>query len=241
MKIMIIGGASGIGLALAKYYLQQGAQIAICGRNLKRIDLEQHANIRLYEFDIADKSAVSEAMDDFAGDAIDMLIVTAGLYFNTRAHQLDAAATMRMLQTNVTGLNNAFELAAGKMLARRAGHLVAISSVAGLLQDYPGASLYGATKRAVIVLCETYRKALAPFSIAVTVIVPGYIDTAKLRELNNGDASRKPFLLSEQQAVEHIVKAIEKRKARHVFPWQMHWLTNIFNSLPPYVKRLVRK
>ena len=148
------------------------------------------------------------------------------------------ATTLQMLQTNVTGLNQAFELAAAKMLLQKSGHLVAIASMAGLLKDYPGASLYSATKRSVIDLCNTYRKALAPFSISVTTIVPGYIDTEKLRQLNNGDASHKPFLLSEQQAVTHIVKAISRRDAMCVFPWQMRWLIRLLNFLPKQLLRL---
>ncbi|MFX5693503.1 hypothetical protein ABTE17_22750, partial [Acinetobacter baumannii] len=75
-------------------------------------------------------------------------------------------------------------------------------------------SLYSATKRSVLNLCDTYRIALKPFSIAVTAIVPGYMDTAKLRDLNDGDASHKPFILSEEKAVRLIVEAIAERRDR---------------------------
>ena len=64
--------------------------------------------------------------------------------------------------------------------------------------------MYSATKRHVLSVCATYRMALQPFGIAVTAIVPGYIDTAKLRALNGGDTRHKPFLLSEAQAVDRI-------------------------------------
>ncbi|MEO6917804.1 MAG: SDR family NAD(P)-dependent oxidoreductase [Collimonas sp.] len=241
---MIIGGTSGIGLALARHYLSLGDQLALCGRDLQRLEpgiVERYPATRLYQLDIADRAALSGAIDDFSSDGLDLLIVTAGLYFNTPSVQLEPMTVLRMLLTNVSGLNHAFELASQKMLARKAGQLVAISSIAGLLSDYPGASLYSATKRMVIMLCETYRKALAPFSIAVTVIVPGYIDTAKLRELNHGDASRKPFLQSEQQAVTRIVAAIAQRQARCVFPWQMHSLVALFNYLPAPLRRMMRK
>jgi NADP-dependent 3-hydroxy acid dehydrogenase YdfG len=140
MKVLIVGGTSGIGLALAQHYLQQGDQVAICGRDLQRVQPEfinQYSQLRMYQLDIADKSAVGEMLESFANPSLDLLIVAAGLYFNTRSHKLDAATTLRMLQTNVSGLNHAFELAAQKMLAQQSGQLVAISSVAGLLQDYP--------------------------------------------------------------------------------------------------------
>lgn len=241
MKVLIVGGTSGIGLALAQHYLQQGDQVAICGRDLQRVQpkfINQYSQLRMYQLDIADKSAVGEMLESFANPSLDLLIVAAGLYFNTRSHKLDAATTLRMLQTNVSGLNHVFELAAQKMLAQQSGQLVAISSVAGLLQDYPGASLYSATKRSVLSLCETYRIALKPFSIAVTAIVPGYVDTEKLRALNNGDVRQKPFILSQAEAVQHIVKAIAQRRAIIIFPWKMRGLIALLNCLPAWLLAL---
>ena len=244
MRIMIIGGTSGIGLALANYYLNTGAIVAICGRDLKRVPVDivkVYPNIQMYEFDVADKIAVDAAIDDFASDTLDLLIVTAGSYFNAKDIQQNPDNAFRMLQTNMIGLNNVFESASHKMMSKKSGHLVAVASIAGLLRDYSGASLYSVTKRAVINICDAYRKALAPFSISVSIIVPGYIDTAKLRDLNGGSAKHKPFLQSEQQAVEHIVKAIERRAAKCVFPWQMHWLIKLFNCLPSPIRGLRKK
>lgn len=241
MKVLIVGATSGLGLALAQHYLQKGDEVAVCGRDLKRIPQElqkRYTQLRMYRLDIADKQTLVEILEDFANPVLDLVIVTAGLYFNTRKHQLDEAMTLRMLQTNVSGLNHVFELAAKKMLTQKSGHLVAISSVAGLLRDYPGASLYSATKRSVLNLCETYRIALKPFSIAVTAVVPGYIDTEKLRTLNNGDASQKPFILSETQAVHRITKAVAQRKAVLIFPWQMRGLIAVLNCLPSWLLAL---
>lgn len=244
MKTMIIGGTSGIGLALAGHYLQQGHVVAICGRDAARVvgsPVQGHPNLHIHALDIADQPALAQAMDAFANDDLDLLIVTAGMYFNTRTHPLDEATTLRMLQTNVNGLSHAFGLAARRMLARRSGHLVAVSSVAGLLKDYPGASVYSATKRTVLSLCQAYRMALGPFGIAVTAIVPGYMDTAKLRALNRGDASHKPFLMSERDAVAHIVGAIDRRAAVCVFPWQMRWAVAVLNVIPlwPLLRRML--
>ncbi|MBC3908630.1 SDR family NAD(P)-dependent oxidoreductase [Undibacterium umbellatum] len=239
-SIMVIGGTSGIGLALARHYVQRGDRIAICGRDLQRLPADVHdlVGVASYQLDIADRAALSQAIDDFAVQGLDMLIVTAGIYYNTRSHLLDEAATLHMLRTNVSGLSHAFELATEKMLLQKSGQLVAISSVAGLLHDYPGASVYSATKRNVLSLCDTYRIALKPFAIAVTAIVPGYIDTEKLRALNEGNASHKLFIMSEQKAVALIVEAIAARRDRLVFPWQMKWLIALLNLLPRWVLKL---
>lgn len=230
---MIIGGTSGIGWGLAEHYLQNGHEVMICGRDLKKIPNHvAYAKLQNSQLDIGDKLAVAKAMENYAQGRLDLLIVAAGFYFNNSRHQLDAATTLRMLQTNVSGLSHAFESAANMMLPQKHGHLVGISSVAGLLKNYPGASLYSASKRAVLSLCDAYRIALAPFSIAVTTIVPGYVDTAKLREINGGDVRNKPFIMTEKQAVQRIVQAIDARRAVCIFPWQMRWLIKILNFLP---------
>lgn len=242
MNVMIIGGTSGIGLGLAQHYWRQGARVAICGRHPGKLEgspLLAKERISVHACDIADRAAVARTVAAFAD--LDLLIVTAGQYTDAAAIARDPASTLPVLRVNVGGLDHAFSAAAEAMMARGRGQLVAVASIAGLQRDYPGGSLYSASKRAAIAICDAYRKALAPFGIGVTVIVPGYVDTARLRELNNGDASGKPFLMSEQEAVRRIAAAIERCDERCVFPWQMHALVGIFNCLPAFLQRLRKK
>lgn len=244
MRIMIIGGTSGIGLALAGHYAGQGAQLALCARRVGRLHghpLAGAANVRTYEFDIADREALIGAVQDFGAEGLDLLIVTAGQYADAAELLQRPAAGHGVVRTNVVGLVQAFDAAAEVMLRQGRGQLVAVASIAGLLKDYPGGSLYSASKRAAIGVCDAYRKSLAPFGIAVTTLVPGYVDTARLRELNGGDASAKPFLQSEAQAVPRMAAAIEGRAARCVFPWQLHLLVRLFNCLPHSLRILRRK
>ncbi|MCX7278808.1 MAG: SDR family NAD(P)-dependent oxidoreductase [Burkholderiales bacterium] len=243
MRVLILGGTSGIGLALARHYLQRGDTVAVAGRDLARLPADLGAGaaqLQAYALDVTDAPALARVVQQFSVPGLDLLIVAAGFYFNTRHHPLDASTTLRMLRTNVGGMEQAFGLAAETMLAQQSGQLVAIASVAGLLHDYPGASLYSATKRSVLSLCAAYRTALQPFGIAVTAIVPGYVDTAQLRALNQGDASHKPFILSEAQAVAQITQAIRLREAVRVFPWQMRWLVALLNCLPAWLLALRR-
>jgi len=234
---LILGGTRGIGRAIAARCLERGMGVTICGRNpdaLRGSPIADHPELRVVALDIADALAVRTVVSQAVtpGDSLDLLVVTAGLYFNTRAHRLDELSTLRLLRTNVSGLAVAFEAGAERMLAQGHGRMAAISSMAGLLKDYPGASVYGATKRSVLSLCDTYRKALAPFGIQVTAIVPGYVDTERLRELNNGDASHKPFLMSEAEAVARILRAIDAGRPFCAFPWQMRAAIGLLNLVP---------
>ena len=244
MRIMIIGGTSGIGLALAVHYAGKGAQLALCGRDIARLDghpLARDPQVSAYEFDIADRAALARAVQDFGQGGLDMLIVTAGQYADAAGLAVRPELGLTLVRTNVVGLVQAFDAAVPLMRQQGYGQLVAVASIAGLLEDYPGGSLYSASKRAVMALCDTYRKALAPFGIAVTTLVPGYVDTARLRELSGGNAGARPFLQTETDAVKRMADAIERRAERCIFPWQLHLLVRLFNRLPLRLRRLRRK
>jgi short-subunit dehydrogenase len=234
---LILGGTRGMGLGLAAQYLARGMAVTVCGRDvdaLRGSAIKDHPHLRAISLDIADANAVRDviALIGAPDHSLDLLVVTAGTYFNTRDHRLDEAATMQLLRTNVSGLCHALEAGATRMLAQGHGSIAAVSSMAGLLKDYPGASVYAATKRSVLSLCETYRKALAPFGIKVTAVVPGYVDTQRLRELNGGDARHKPFLMSQADAVGRILKAIDQGQSVCAFPWQMRTAIALLNALP---------
>lgn len=230
---VILGASQGLGLALARHYLAQGHHVWLCARNvdaLRQSDLAQVTQAHIVAIDITHTPPLKTLLETIA--RIDILIVTAGVYYNTRSHLLDAQSAMAMLSTNISALVNAFESAGARMLAQGHGHLVAVSSIAGLMPDYPGASAYSATKRSVLTVCEAYRTALQPLGIAVTAIVPGYIDTQRLRQLNNGDARSKPFLMSEAHAVARIAQAIQTQEAVAIFPRRMKWLIWLAKQWP---------
>ena len=69
MRVLIIGGTSGIGLALALHYLQQGDEVAVCGRDLARLPaglMEQHPRLQAFPLDISDRPALAQLVDQFA-------------------------------------------------------------------------------------------------------------------------------------------------------------------------------
>lgn len=234
---LILGGTRGIGRALADRYLDRGYGVTICGRHAEAVRdwaRADHPAVRVVALDIADAAAVRAVVAEAGGpgSTLDVLVVTAGQYFNTRTHALDEAATLQLMRTNVGGLATAFEAGAQRLLAQGHGRMAAVSSMAGLLKDYPGASVYGASKRAVLALCAAWRKALAPSGVAVTALVPGYVDTARLRELNGGDAGHKPFLMSEDDAADRMLAAIDRGRPMAAFPWQMRLAVAVLNLVP---------
>ena len=113
--------------------------------------------------------------------------------------------------------------------------LVCLSSVAGLL-DFKQTSLYAKCKRTMIMTAQTYRMALSDLNIGVVCIASGYVNTKQLRLLNNGNANHKPFLISEQQAVNEIIYAIKHNIGVYIFPKA---IKNIIKLLALFPKPLL--
>ncbi|MCD8042780.1 MAG: SDR family NAD(P)-dependent oxidoreductase [Tannerellaceae bacterium] len=232
MKVFITGGTSGIGLGLARRYLEKGYRVAVCGRDIRKVPAEPVYNeLRLYQLDVYDKEALEKAVNDFAPDDLELMIVAAGNYSSSAVRKLTYEESMEMLNVNLIGAVNAIEVARKQMGERRSGHIVAIASVAGLLH-YPTATIYSKSKRALIQVCDAYRRTLAGFGVTVTTVIPGYVDTQKLRDINNNDLSRKWFVIKEEDAVNRIIQAIEAKKESIIFPLRMRLLTGLTTVLP---------
>ena len=142
-----------------------------------------------------------------------------------------------MLQTNIIGAINTLEI--GRELMRDSGgQIVLLASISGIL-DYPSSSLYTKTKRSVLQIADAYRRALRPFGIHITTIAPGYVATQKLHDLNQNNLSKKPFVVSEAQAVAEISHAIAQKKPIHLFPTRMKWLMCLLSFLPKPLLSLI--
>lgn len=244
MRVVIVGGTRGLGLGLAMKYLDLGNDVVVCGRSPERLDghpIADHPRAQRRRLDVCDRRQTEDVITELALGGIDLVIVSAGYYAGAAAIEADRAEADRIFATNVRGLCHVFDAAIPGMRARESGRLVAIASIAGLLAPYRHGSLYSASKRAAIGLCSVYRKLLAAEGIGVTTLVPGYVDTYRLRELSGGSARGKPFLLSEANAVERMVAAIERGEEEYVFPRRMHCLVRLFNLLPDALRSLRRR
>jgi short-subunit dehydrogenase len=230
MNIFITGGTTGIGLALAELYLKEGHRVGICGRNLSKFPSEIRAKYKqlyCYEVDVTKREELARAVFDFAGDDLDMMIANAGRSVGSKSKIPVFGVSNEVIDINVKGVLNAFDIALSTMLPRKKGHLVATASVAGFV-GLPGAAAYSASKAAVLKLCESYHIDLKRQGINVTAIAPGFVDTPLTRKNNH----KMPFLMGADRAAMMIKKAIEKKKALYIFPWQMKFVMTILDKMP---------
>lgn len=236
--LIIIGGTSGIGLALATAHLQKNWQVTVIGSNAEKIahlpfHLKHMPHFTALACDVSDTQQRHQLLATLANTPFNRLIYCAGKYYNERKHYLEPTESQSMLAVNLQAFQAVFGWASERLQSSSHPNrqLIAIASVAGLL-DFAQASLYAKCKRAMIATCEAYRLGLVPFEIGVTCIASGYIDTEKLRELNGGNANHKPHLVSEAVAVTEIMHAIDHNLALHIFPKAMKRTISLLSALP---------
>lgn len=240
MNTFIAGGTSGIGYSLARHYLAKGYRVGVCGRDAAKVPENSSKDLEVFQADVCDMNAVLSTLQSFLVDKkdLDIFINCAGSYAEDVTGRISYEETEEMLQTNILGTVNGFEAARRIMKGQQKGSIAVIASVSGIL-EYENSSLYTKTKRSVIQIADAYRRALKPFGISVTTIAPGYIDTEKLRHLNQNDLSKKPFLTDVETAALIISQSIEEQKKLVIFPVKMKWMMKSLSVLPSSLLNII--
>jgi short-subunit dehydrogenase len=230
VNIFITGGTTGIGLALAKLYLEEGHRVGICARNMSKFPVEIRNKYKLlacYEVDVTNREELYKAIHDFSPLELDLVIANAGRSVGIKSKTPQFSIANEIIDINVKGVLNTFDIALEIMLPRKKGHLVATASVAGFV-GLPGAGAYSASKAAVLKLCESYSLDLKKFGISVSAIAPGFVDTPLTQKNNH----KMPFLMSSEKAAKLIRRAIDKKKVLYIFPFRMKIVVSILDKMP---------
>jgi short-subunit dehydrogenase len=221
---MITGASSGIGRGLALEIARRGAKLGLVARRVEVIDevtrdIEAAGGKAMaLPADVQDVNSISGAADTLRASLgpIDVLIANAGIGPTRDAADFSAEEVSDVINVNVIGASNSVAAVIPEMVGRGSGHLVAISSLAAY-RGLPKSAAYCASKAAVSAFFESLRLDLEPRGIDVTIIHPGFIKTP----LTEGRSMQMPYLMELDDAVAKIVQAIEKRRKRYSFPWQL--------------------
>ena len=173
----ITGCSTGFGRELAKLVLDRGWRVVVTARDIDRVrDLadghkENALALALDVTDAGQAAASVKAAEDRFG-AIDVLVNNAGYGYQAPVEEGDDAEIRAMFEANVFGLAAMIRAALPGMRARRRGHIVNISSVAGFV-GFPGSGYYAATKHAVEGLSDSLAREVEPLGIKVLCVEPG--------------------------------------------------------------------
>ena len=194
----ITGATSGIGEACARKFAEGGYRLIITGRNAEKTEALKTAleatgtEVRSLVFDVRDAAAAKAAVESLDEDwaTPDVLINNAGLALGLeKEYEGDMADWDTMIDTNIKGLLTMTRLIVPGMVARNAGHIINIGSVAGDAA-YAGGNVYCATKAAVKTITDGLRIDVAETALRVTNIKPGLVETNFSRVRFHGDCER---------------------------------------------------
>lgn len=236
--VVITGASSGIGADLARLLASWGARLALVARRREKLEAlraeceEAGAEALVFEADVADEATMLAMRDDVLahfGHA-DIVIANAGVGGLNPAERFSLEVHRRVVETNCVGIANTLLPFVPSMLARGSGHLVGVSSLAAF-RGLPKAASYSSTKAQQMVFLESLRVDLRPRGIAVSSIHPGFVETP----MTDHDEFQMPFLVPVRKSSLLIAKAIRRRKAVYLYPWQMRWLTWLNRHLPRWL------
>ncbi len=193
-RIAVVTGASaGIGRAAAELLASRGARVAVFARSEERLrDLVSRHEGRMLAVtgDVADAGAIEKlfaACEERFGDC-DLLVNNAGMIDPKPLVDTTPVEWDRMFAVNVRGVYLASRRALPRMIARRAGAIVNVASISGVIgpEKFPGWVSYCASKGAVISLTEALAVEVKEHGVRVNCVSPGSVDTKMWEEASGG-------------------------------------------------------
>lgn len=182
-QVLITGASSGIGLACALQFAKLGANLILIARRKQRLEelalrceQDYQVSTQILNLDLMQHDDVTKTLQH-AVDRVDVLINNAGLAAGAcPIQEADSNDWERMIDTNIKGLLYVVKAILPDMIARNAGHIINIGSIAGH-EVYPNGTVYCATKHAVGALTRGIKMDVNHTDIRVSSIDPGMVAT----------------------------------------------------------------
>ncbi len=234
--ILITGAASGLGRGMARALAAEGAIIGAIDRSPTALEslAKEFAGNRFAcaVADVTDRAAIAAAvkqLEEKLGPT-DRLIANAGIGRPTGMHEFSAADFAEIVHVNLIGVANSVAAVLPRMIERKRGHLVGISSLASF-RGLPRMSAYCAAKAGVNSLFDSMAVELKPLGISCTTICPGWVRTPLTDQIK----FEMKNLLEVDEAVRRILQAVRRKKRLFAFPARIAIMLRLVRCLPPSV------
>jgi short-subunit dehydrogenase len=232
-RAIIVGATSGLGRGLAKLLAENDYKVGITGRRagiLEEIRTEKPGNYCVETFDVTDTQNIRGHLNRLTQElgGLDLLVISSGT--GDLNYSLDFGIEKTTIDTNVSGFTAIADWAFNYFVEQKHGHLVGISSLAGLRGNGQSPS-YSATKAYQINYMECLRNKAHKTSLPVFVtdIRPGYVDT---------NMAKGPGLFWVQpvnKAAGQIFKAIQRKRKIFYVTRRWRWIAWIMISTPNWI------
>ncbi len=188
-KVVVTGASGGIGGAIARAMHEQGATVALAGRNREALDalaadLGERCHVIVGELnDRAAADAMLAAASD-AMDGIDVLVNNAGLTRDNLAMRIKDEDWQAVIEVNLTATFRLSRAVLRGMMKARWGRIINVTSIVGVTGN-PGQTNYAASKAGIIGMSKSLAGEVATRGITVNCIAPGFIATAMTESLSD--------------------------------------------------------
>ncbi len=230
--VWITGASSGIGEALAHYYAKQGWHVAVTARNaagLAEMAQLYNGKMKAYPADITHAEAMTKTVAAIVADfgQIDVAVLNAGTHIPVHGDALDAHDFQKLMDINYIGTVHSLIPCINAMKQQGQGHIAVVSSIAGVC-GLPTSAAYGATKAALINMCEALKVDLERLNITLTLVLPGFVKTP----LTDKNPFPMPFIISAEDAAQRLYNALAKKPFEITFPKRFTWQIKFLRFLP---------
>jgi decaprenylphospho-beta-D-erythro-pentofuranosid-2-ulose 2-reductase len=242
MQLLILGGGSEIGLAIAhKFARAEGAHVYLASRDTERsarkaADLEVRYQVKASEvyFDATDYASHRPFYQGLEPKP-DSVILAFGYLGDQRRGQMDFTEAGRILEINLLGGISILEIIAADFEAKGRGFIAGISSVAGE-RGRQSNYLYGSAKGALTIYLSGLRNRLWPSNVRVLTVLPGFVRTKMTANM-----SLPKLLLAEpEQVAEDVYNAFKKRKDIVYSKWFWRWIMLGVQGIPEVLFKRAR-
>ena len=227
LHILITGATSGIGNQLTKDYLLEGHQVYAVGRDEDALAELKGLGAETIDLDLMDRDKVIEAFEKL--EHIDLAICGAGMCEYLDMPNFDSSVFMKVMSVNMGTLSHAIEGVLPKLIASK-GRLVGIGSASAYV-PFARAEAYGSSKAAIHYLMKTLQISLAPHDVSVSLVVPGFVETAMTKQ----NDFPMPFIQTPAQASRAIRDGIKNGYDVIEFPKKLTLPLKALGALPDLV------
>ena len=228
MHVAITGASSGIGEAIAREYFSRNAHVTLVARRrelLEKLAADGDGKAHIVTADLSDPSQVTSWVDEAEAKngPIDVLINNAGVQIVKSFTETAFEEGARLMQIDLLSPLMLSHFVAKRMMKRRQGTLVDISSMAAIAPT-PGMAFYNAAKGGLAAASEGLRAELKPFGVHVVTVYPGPVKTAMETAGRAAyEDSRLASMLAptgEASVLARLVAdAVEEREPRVIYPF----------------------
>jgi NAD(P)-dependent dehydrogenase (short-subunit alcohol dehydrogenase family) len=230
--VAVTGGGRGIGRAIAQALAREGARVAVGdldGSSAEQTAATLGGDALGLPLDVTDHAGLIAFLDEVEQrlGPLDVLVNNAGIMPVTPLAEESADSIARQLDLNLRAVIHGTQEAMRRMVPRRTGHIVNVSSVAGR-SGFPHLATYSATKHGVVGLSEAVRQELRGTGVEISVVMPSVVNT----ELATGLADSRVKAVEPEDVANEVVAALKKPRFDIFVPRSNGPLIQLTSPLP---------